>query len=156
MKSTTSSSKTKWTALGSDDDQLLPWLDDWEVCTSSSQCINGCCSSSTGVVGDVLICNPLSGGYTSDICVGLADASSTRSAHQAEKRITALRGSSSQRRNLAIPVASSTLTDFFRELGASSLSTGEKIVLAIGMIGLVAALTWWFQHRVKSTAASSE
>jgi hypothetical protein len=107
----------------------------------------------------VLICNPLSGGHNSYTCVGLDDASSNlppRTVHQAEKRITALRGPSSRRRNLSIAVTSSMLNNFFRQRGASSLSTEEKIGLAIGVLGLVAALFWLFQNRSKTTDSSSE
>ncbi len=48
-------------------------LVDWEMCTSSSECMNGCCSGEWS--GGVLKCTPfdeseLLGGYRPDICAG--------------------------------------------------------------------------------------
>ncbi len=44
-------------------------LGNWEFCSSSSECSNGCCSSQYSDDGK-LKCTPLHGGFLSDICVG--------------------------------------------------------------------------------------
>lgn len=43
-------------------------LGEWDFCTASSQCTNGCCSSKFSDDGK-LKCTPLDGGFQSDICV---------------------------------------------------------------------------------------
>jgi mannan endo-1,4-beta-mannosidase len=42
-------------------------LGDWELCSSNSQCMNGCCSGMYSA--NVLKCTPLSGGFNPDICM---------------------------------------------------------------------------------------
>lgn len=46
----------------------LQSLGDWEFCSTSDQCNNGCCSSVYSDDGQ-LKCTPLIGGFTPDICV---------------------------------------------------------------------------------------
>jgi hypothetical protein len=41
---------------------------DWQLCSKSSECANGCCSGQYS--GGTLKCTPLNGGYNSNICVG--------------------------------------------------------------------------------------
>jgi hypothetical protein len=46
----------------------LQGLGDWQFCSSSSQCTNGCCSSKYSNDGK-LKCTPLTGGFNAAICV---------------------------------------------------------------------------------------
>jgi len=46
----------------------VPTKGDWEFCSTSSQCNNGCCSSEYSDDGQ-LKCTPLDGGFRSDLCV---------------------------------------------------------------------------------------
>jgi hypothetical protein len=46
----------------------LQSLGDWEFCSSSSQCSNGCCSNVYSDDG-ALKCTPLTGGFNPDICL---------------------------------------------------------------------------------------
>lgn len=52
-------------------------LGDWEFCSSSSQCRNGCCSSRYSDDGK-LKCTPLNGGFRSDICVSGSGSGSSQ------------------------------------------------------------------------------
>ena len=59
---------------GDDGDGTL--LGDWELCSVSSECTNGCCSSQYSDDGQ-LKCTPLDGGFDSNICVSNDDPTTT-------------------------------------------------------------------------------
>ena len=67
-ESTVGTNATRGLLRGITDQRSLQGLGDWQFCSSSSQCRNGCCSSKYSNDGK-LKCTPLSGGYNAAICV---------------------------------------------------------------------------------------
>ena len=66
-----------WKSVHDKDTTFLPGLQslgDWEFCSASSQCGNGCCSNIYSDDG-ALKCTPLTGGFNPDICLAAGSES---------------------------------------------------------------------------------
>jgi len=59
------------TCIGESESEEEKRLGDWEECTNSLQCIDGCCSSTFSQ--GVNKCTPLDGGYLPGTCIGESD-----------------------------------------------------------------------------------